>query len=237
MKAVFHRLIAENAVANVALFELGPGAHLPLHNHPGMAVFSKLLWGKLQAVTFSRSAQGLSARCDRNILIDADAGGAITPALAGDEAAAGYSSGEDAGAGGVLATLPERGNIHTFRNVGAAPCVVLDILLPPYSPSGGRDASYFKLRPRGELLQSQLPSSSRLPAAFTAHALPWSARPGVEYSLHPLRDGPTDFETFERPYAGPPVTLPLVAGDAEAAATARFAGASGLCTAEAVPEA
>lgn len=224
-KAVFHRLIAENERVNVALFELGPGAFIPAHNHPGMAVFSRLLFGRLQAVSFTRRS-GLGVMCDRNVVLDADgasdkhsAGGGEFSAAPG--VAAGTAGGSAAAAIALLgvntlSTLPVEGNIHAFRNAGPSPCVVLDIICPPYSIEAGRACTYFKIRPRSELLQSRLPSSQQLPSSLTAEALPFCALPGLEYSIKPLLDGPTDFETFERPYQGPRVQLPGPTGSAAA---------------------
>jgi len=146
-----------------------------------MCVLSKVLSGSMQAVTFTRSGSGLSVRCERNAVL-----------TRGDA---------------THVTLPVAENVHTFRNVGEEPVVVLDLISPPYS--AGRQVSYFAVRPRSETLQSGVPSRDVLPPQFRAEALPWSATPGTEYSLHMLKDGPNDFETFERPYVGPPVTLPL----------------------------
>lgn len=249
-KAVFHRLIAENERANVALFELGPGAFIPAHNHPGMAVFSRLLFGRLQAVSFTRRS-GLGVLCDRNVILDADnAGSPGAAAGTGDFAAAPGAAAGTAGGSlaaamplpGVttLSALPVEGNIHAFRNAGSSPVVLLDIICPPYSIEDGRACTYFKIRPRSELLQSRLPSSQQLPSSLTAEALPFSALAGLEYSIKPLLDGPTDFETFERPYQGPAVQLPgpvhAAAGPAAAAAAAAGSSAAGDLSGMSAPE-
>lgn len=199
--AVFHRLIAGNDALNVCLFELGPAASLPTHTHPG-TVFTAVISGEVQAVTFTRNRHlaGLSVRCERNAVLKP---------------------------GDVHLTFPVLENIHTMRPHGGKPAIILDLIAPAYSER--RPATYMTIRPRAELLQSRLPSSSTLPKEFWASELPWSCKPGTDYSVSLLQDGPLDFETFDRPYNGPPVTLP-----SEAASSASSAAAAGSGTTRAM---
>lgn len=181
--------------------------------------------------------------CDRNVILDADgAGSAGAASGSGDFAAVPGAAAGTAGGSlsaamplpGVttLSALPVEGNIHAFRNAGPSPVVLLDIICPPYSIEDGRACTYFKIRPRSELLQSRLPSSQQLPSSLTAEALPFSALAGLEYSIKPLLDGPTDFETFERPYTGPPVQLPGPGAGAAGAASSAAGDVSGMTAPE-----
>ena len=93
--------------AHVAVFALPSGSCIPLHDHPGMSVFSKLLQGSLQVHS-------------------ADSGGSCQLQQSS------HSSGD------MWHLTPNSGNLHAFVNLGhdSEPCVVLEVLTPPYSAQG-----------------------------------------------------------------------------------------------------
>lgn len=113
---------------SVVVFLLPPGATIPLHNHPGMTVFSKLLLGSLRVTSYDWAEADhppVGGGGDRPLLrlaklvLDAD-----------------LSAPCDA-----LVLFPESGgNMHRFA--AATACAVLDVLGPPYS--GDRDCTYYQ---------------------------------------------------------------------------------------------
>ncbi|GAB4857233.1 hypothetical protein Ancab_015140 [Ancistrocladus abbreviatus] len=120
--------IYESREFSLVLFFLPPGAVIPLHNHPGMTVFSKLLLGTMHVksydwvdcVDMKESKKPPKFRLAR---LKAD---------------------NDYTAPCNTSVLYPRsgGNIHSL--IAITPCVMLDVIGPPYSKEEGRDCSYYK---------------------------------------------------------------------------------------------
>ncbi|XP_038992636.1 plant cysteine oxidase 2-like [Hibiscus syriacus] len=116
---------------SICIFFLPANAVIPLHNHPGMTVFSKLLVGKLHIKSYDwvdhpnsqhpmampPSSQLRLARLKADGVIKAPCETSVLYPTTG-------------------------GNIHEFRAI--TPCAVLDVLGPPYSKEDDRDCSYYK---------------------------------------------------------------------------------------------
>ncbi|XP_073135712.1 plant cysteine oxidase 2-like isoform X2 [Henckelia pumila] len=111
---------------SLCIFFLPASAVIPLHNHPEMTVFSKLLMGTMaiKAYDWVHPFNGYSMR--RLAKLKAD----TTFTAPCDTCVLYPTSG---------------GNIHEFRAI--TPCAVLDVIGPPYSHDHGRDCSYYKDTP------------------------------------------------------------------------------------------
>ncbi|GMH23013.1 hypothetical protein Nepgr_024856 [Nepenthes gracilis] len=113
---------------SLVLFFLPPSAVIPLHNHPGMTVFSKLLLGTMHIKSYDwvdgigieQSKRPSNSRLAR-LQVDGDFTAPCRTSVL-------YPN--------------SGGNIHSFTAI--TPCVVLDVLGPPYSKEEGRDCSYYK---------------------------------------------------------------------------------------------
>ena len=123
---------------SMSVFVFPPGAEIPLHDHPEMRVFTRVLQGTLRAETFDVLEQPTQQ----------------------EDQAAGAGEGEDGTGGprrllvrrnepltltaGDVASLDERrGNIHAFT-AGPQGAAMLDVFLPDYDPAGGRDCTYYE---------------------------------------------------------------------------------------------
>ncbi|KAL3534849.1 hypothetical protein ACH5RR_003310 [Cinchona calisaya] len=117
---------------SLCIFFLPENAIIPLHNHPGMTVFSKLLLGSMHIKSYDWVG---SLRSDDHV------SDAKSKRLARLRANRIFTSPCDTS---VLYPA-SGGNIHQFTAI--TPCAVLDVLGPPYSRDDGRDCSYYKDTP------------------------------------------------------------------------------------------
>ncbi|RAL50887.1 hypothetical protein DM860_005243 [Cuscuta australis] len=116
---------------SLCIFFLPSTSVIPLHNHPGMTVFSKLLLGHMHIKAYDWADVPSAALGDSNKdghtvrLARLKANKTFTPQC------------------NTSVLYPTSGgNIHEFRAI--TPCAVLDVLGPPYSKDDGRDCSYYK---------------------------------------------------------------------------------------------
>ncbi|GAB4834091.1 hypothetical protein Ancab_032345 [Ancistrocladus abbreviatus] len=113
---------------SLVLFFLPQSAVIPLHNHPQMTVFSKLLQGTMHiksydwvdCVDMKESKKPSKLRLAK-LIADGDFTAPCSPSVL-------YPT--------------SGGNIHCFTAI--TPCMVLDVLGPPYSKEDGRDGSYYR---------------------------------------------------------------------------------------------
>ncbi|KAJ8484319.1 hypothetical protein OPV22_016804 [Ensete ventricosum] len=107
---------------SMCIFFLPPSAVIPLHDHPGMTVFSKLLLGSMHIRSYDWLDSTPSTKLrPAKLVVDSDFTAPCNTSI-------------------LYPTTG--GNIHTFTAI--TPCAVLDILGPPYSREDGRDITYYR---------------------------------------------------------------------------------------------
>jgi plant cysteine oxidase len=139
---------------DVVIFLFPARARIPFHDHPGMTVFSKVLYGSLSIKSVDwqeplsqaeqRALQSEQKRVDAindRRASPADAQRAFVPRAVSPRANTILTSEAP-----TFVLRPEFANIHCFEALSE--CAVLDVLLPPYNDDD-RDCHYYELLPPG----------------------------------------------------------------------------------------
>ncbi|KAI3993861.1 hypothetical protein MKX01_002874 [Papaver californicum] len=122
--SITYTTICKTQNFSMCLFFLPPSAVIPLHNHPEMTVFSKLLLGSMHIKSYDwvdsgspSSSQLRLAKLKADKVFTAPCNTSVLYPTSG-------------------------GNIHAFTAL--TPCALLDVIGPPYSKEDGRDCSYYR---------------------------------------------------------------------------------------------
>jgi len=104
----------------LCIFILRKGAVIPLHDHPGMHVYGRLLFGRLRVRSYD--PEGPFDAGTRRAVLRSDTVIGPSPTT--------YSLG------------PEEGNVHELEALEAS--AFFDVLTPSYDPRTGRDCNYYR---------------------------------------------------------------------------------------------
>ena len=158
--------IVENDEYAIAAFILKPHATIPLHDHPGMTVLSKVVRGSLRVTSFDVGADG-KARRSISLMTSAD---------------------------GPAALFPSVNNVHEFQ-AGAGGACVLDVIVPPYDEDAGRACHYFEAVAIGDgvfrLRRSRSPPTSAPRGRVSSRLRPRVIFCVVLFLLRPCVESPS----------------------------------------------
>jgi len=119
---------------SMGIWCLPPSGVIPLHNHPGMTVFSKLLFGTMHIKSYDWVVDAPS-----NTPADVNPSEVTAPPVRLAEVK--VDSNLTAPCNTSILYPADGGNMHCFTAVTA--CAVLDVLGPPYSDPDGRHCTYY----------------------------------------------------------------------------------------------
>ena len=145
------RLRAETEYS-IGAFVFDASQKIPLHNHPGMTVFMRALFGDADVTSYDLvscvDATGGSvethlsatdAREGRGRTFEARFAGRARLSGDGD----GDGDGDGVSTSSTMTLTPNRGNVHTITATTA--CAILEVQTPPYAVGRGRDCHYFEI--------------------------------------------------------------------------------------------
>ncbi|KAL4431942.1 hypothetical protein ABPG77_000209 [Micractinium sp. CCAP 211/92] len=134
---ITYLLIYEDERISLGVFCLPARARIPLHNHPGMTVMSRVLYGQMHVSSYDwlhPAGEGGGGGVEEDRL----------PRPARTVLDRTFTNGD---APAVLFPR-DGGNIHQFTAL--TDCAVLDLMSPPYSTEDGRDCTYYSVLPAGK---------------------------------------------------------------------------------------
>ncbi|PWZ57037.1 Plant cysteine oxidase 2 [Zea mays] len=124
--------IYEGANFSIAVFFLPLGAVMPLHDHPGMTVFTKVLIGSARLEAYDWVRPRVLAGC---------CSGSRRRTLAKKVR---DDHGVTAAASAWVLFPNSGGNMHRFAAAEDAHCAFLDVLTPPYAPTDRRRCTFYQ---------------------------------------------------------------------------------------------
>ncbi|KAL3526496.1 hypothetical protein ACH5RR_011152 [Cinchona calisaya] len=166
---------------SIGIFCLPPTGVIPLHNHPGMTVFSKLLFGTMHIKSYDWVDNGPAGTPLHAYPLDDHRQGARLAKVKVD-------SEFTAPCNTSILYPADGGNMHCFT--ARTPCAVLDVLGPPYCDPEGRHCQYY------------------LDSPFAKFSVPSVALPEEEkdsYAWLEDRDRPKEVTVVGAVYSGPKI--------------------------------
>lgn len=130
-----YRHFYEGERFSFGIFYLPPSGVIPLHNHPGMTVFSKLLLGKMHIKSYDWATDPPTHSTSAELNIPNVESSSVR--LAKVEVDSYFT----APCRTVILYPSAGGNMHRFTALTA--CAVLDVVGPPYSDPDGRHCQYY----------------------------------------------------------------------------------------------
>lgn len=125
---------------SIGIFLLPPSGVLPLHNHPQMTVFSKLLFGTMHIKAYDWVDDGASISSPKADSSEGE-GGPVSVRLAKLKVNSDFT----APCNTSILYPKDGGNMHCFTAITS--CAVLDVLGPPYNDPEGRHCQYYRTHP------------------------------------------------------------------------------------------
>eukprot|EP00047_Mylnosiga_fluctuans_P008110 m.6137 g.6137 ORF g.6137 m.6137 type:complete len:247 (+) comp2067_c0_seq1:68-808(+) len=177
--------IFQDGTISAGIFCMPPGSFIPLHDHPNMIVYSKVLYGTLR----TQSVDWDIDTCDAPMCARLSDDSIETPESP------------------VLEIRPTHFNLHSLLAI--TECAFIDIVMPPYNERDRpcryyRDAPCTSMElPPLRLRDNEVPSESNAYGENDTFATSYEMRDSIATHLH-LEAVDMAIDMGELPYLGPP---------------------------------
>jgi len=131
---------------SIGIFVFPPHTRIPLHDHPGMCVLSRVLYGDLERTSMDLVEDTRSSWL--NMLFTSSHKRSQKAAMLRQD----HLQAPD-----ITMLFPHEGNLHEFV-AGEHGAAVLDVLLPPYSGDSERECTFYKIQEDSGGIYSILPT-------------------------------------------------------------------------------
>lgn len=160
-KAIRYLSVKEKAGHySIGIFVFPPNATIPLHNHPGMIVLSRVLYGSLKAKTYDIIYDKSNSNNHKINTSDEDSESKKSwiPNFVSRVLHNNYAFREEIPKGcihvyanqeqelmapQITELYPDKSNVHEFQ-AGPNGVAVLDVLVPPYDVENERDCTFYR---------------------------------------------------------------------------------------------
>jgi len=140
------RLRAETEYS-IGAFVFDASQKIPLHNHPGMTVFMRALFGDADVASYDLvscvDASGESVETHLSATDAREGRGRTFEARFAGRARLSGAVDDDDETSSMMTLTPNRGNVHSITAMTA--CAILEVQTPPYAVGRGRDCHYFEI--------------------------------------------------------------------------------------------
>uniref|UniRef100_K3WU86 Uncharacterized protein n=1 Tax=Globisporangium ultimum (strain ATCC 200006 / CBS 805.95 / DAOM BR144) TaxID=431595 RepID=K3WU86_GLOUD len=143
MNDVHYWKLWESDTIDIGIFFMPPNAHIPLHNHPGMSVVTRVLYGAVNV----RSYDLISPQEITNGDSEDSTVGSESTDIVNSNAKVKWARVSREGSYVAESTMwldPRRFNLHQIHAATDNGCALLDIMIPPYN-NADRDCHHFKI--------------------------------------------------------------------------------------------
>jgi len=141
--------VAENEVFSIGVFVFPPNAKIPLHDHPGMCVLSRVLYGELNVTSYDLINEGQTGLVETSEKNNSSWISSFFPSLSLERKSISFggkhaikNKSKTIRSSDVATLFPLKGNMHEFK-AGREGAAVLDVLMPPYDDDE-RECTYFR---------------------------------------------------------------------------------------------
>lgn len=126
---------------SVGIFIFPPHARIPLHDHPGMCVLSRVLYGDLERISLDLVREKQDTTASSWFQLWSRTKQQLLPH---GSRQAYLNEREHLEAPNVTVLYPYEGNLHEFI-AGPNGAAVLDVLLPPYDENRKRECTFYRI--------------------------------------------------------------------------------------------